>query len=134
MQVGCLGELIFSVSDSLVQTLSNMQWSGSARYATHQRHLKDALTEFCGLEPDKISFDITLAADLGVEPMEELVKLWTFKRQGTALQLLLGEHGYGKYRWNITSLKTKVEHTDVHGDVFWCTVSVSLLECLSAYF
>ena len=48
MQVGCLGELIFSVSDSLVQTLSNMQWSGSARYATHQRHLKDALTEFAG--------------------------------------------------------------------------------------
>ena len=137
--IGYLGEaantgVIFEVSDETVETVRNMVWSGSARYAVHQRHMNHALTEFTGLDPDKISFDITLAADLGVEPMEELVKLWTFKRQGTALQLLLGEHGYGKYRWNLTSLKTKVEHTDVHGDVFWCTVSVSLLECLSAYF
>ena len=50
-----------------------------------------------GLAPDKISFDITLAADLGVEPMEELVQLWTFKRQGTALQLLLAVVVFGAY-------------------------------------
>lgn len=84
--IGYLGEaantgVIFEVSDETVETVRNMVWSGSARYAVHQRHMNHALTEFTGLDPDKISFDITLAADLGVEPMEELVKLWTFKRR-----------------------------------------------------
>ena len=83
-----------------------------------------------GLAPDKISFDITLAADLGVEPMEELVKLWTFKRQGTALQLLLGEHGYGKYRWNITKHEMKMTAHYRNGDIRTATISVSLQEYL----
>ena len=137
--IGYLGEaantgVIFEVSDETMETISNMVWSGSARYAVHQRHMNNALTEFAGLDPDKFSFDITMAADLGVEPMKELVKLWTFQRKGTALQLLLGDHGYGKYRWTITSLKNKLQHTDGHGNLFWCTVSVSLLEYLSADF
>lgn len=61
--VGCLGDVIFTVSRSVVRTLDNMTWSGSARYATHERHLTNALTEFTGLDPDKITFDILLSAD-----------------------------------------------------------------------
>ena len=42
--------LIFEVSDETLETIKNMVWSGSARYATHQRHLTHALTEFVGLD------------------------------------------------------------------------------------
>ena len=55
MQVGCLGDVLFSVSDDTVETINNFVWSGSARYSTHQRHLTHALTEFTGLNPDAVT-------------------------------------------------------------------------------
>ena len=69
MVVGCLGEIVFQVSDEIVKTINNMQWSGSVRFATHQRHLQNALTEFTGVDPDKMSFDIDLVEELGADPM-----------------------------------------------------------------
>ncbi|MFR1110746.1 MAG: phage tail protein, partial [Anaerotruncus colihominis] len=73
--IGCLGDVAFTVSDSVIRTLSNFQWSGSARYATHQRHLGRGLLEFTGTDPDKISFDITLSAQLGVTPAKEIARI-----------------------------------------------------------
>lgn len=126
--------VIFQVSSETLETIKNMVWSGSARYATHQRHLTHAVTEFVGLDPDKFTFDITLLAELGVEPMVELVKLWKYEREGTALQLVIGDHGYGKYRWTITSHDTKIQYTDVNGDIYCAEVSVSLQEYLNKDF
>ena len=126
--------LLFQVSSETLETIKNMTWSGSARYAVHQRHLTHALTEFVGLDPDKITFDITFLAQLGVEPMKELKKLWKYQREGTALQLMLGDHGYGKYRWSITSFKSKTEYADTYGNIYCAEVSVSLQEYLSKDF
>ena len=130
--VGCLGDVIFRVSDQTVETINNMQWSGSARYSTHQRHNNHALTEFTGLDPDKITFDIYLSAYLGVSPMQEMVKLWDYERNGTYVPLTLGNHGYGKYRWNVVSHKTKMQTYDGDGNVTSATVSVTLQEYLRA--
>ena len=130
MKVGCLGEIVFSVSGNLVQTLNNAQWSGSARYATHQRHLKDALTEFCGLEPDTFSFDMVLSAFLGVNPQTEINKIWQYERSGEALSLVIGNKAYGKYRWNIVSHKAKMQYCDKEGNLLHATVSINLQEYL----
>ena len=108
----------------------NWAWSGSARYATHERHLTHALTEFTGLDPDKITFDITLSADLGVDPIAEVVKIWDIERSGRAVPLTVGDKGYGKYRWNIIKHEMKVKATDKRGNVYAATVSVSLQEYL----
>ncbi len=51
--------IIFEASSEKTETPDNVVWSGSSRYATHQRHNTHALTEFTGMDPDKISFDIT---------------------------------------------------------------------------
>ena len=118
------------MSDNLVQTLNNAQWSGSARYATHQRHLKDALTEFCGLEPDTFSFDMVLSAFLGVNPQTEINKIWQYERSGEALSLVIGNKAYGKYRWNIVSHKAKMQHCDKEGNLLHATVSINLQEYL----
>lgn len=128
--VGCLGDVIFTVSRSVVRTLDNMTWSGSARYATHERHLTHALTEFTGLDPDKITFDILLSAELGVDPIAEVVKLWNIERSGRAVPLTVGTKGYGKYRWNITKHEMKMKTFYKNGDVHTATVSVSLQEYL----
>lgn len=127
-QVGCLGDIIFSVSSRAVETINNAQWNGSARYAQHQRHLKDALVEFTGLDADTMSFDIYLSAQLGVDVMEELVKIWTYERKGKLLRLAIGEKAYGKYRWVIRSHKIQMRTYDKYGNLQSATVSVNLLE------
>ena len=128
--IGCLGDIVFTVSDATVRTLDNWAWSGSARYATHERHLTHALTEFTGLDPDKITFDIILKAELGVKPLDDIAKIWTYEREGIALALTVGRKGYGKYRWNIVSHNVEFTHTDVLGNPTVATVSLTLQEYL----
>lgn len=131
MRIGMLGDIVFEVSDDVVKTISNMQWSGSARYTTHQRHLTNAKTEFTGVDPDQIQFDIVLSAYLGVNPQEELKKIWDYERGGITLPLVIGRKAYGKFRWTITKHSTKLQHYDGQGDLTHCTVSLSLLEYLA---
>lgn len=133
--IGYLGKdaddgIQFVVSREVFRTPNNMMWTGSARYATHERHATHALTEFTGLNPDNFTFDMLLTAELGVDPMEELVKIWTYERDGEAVGLVIGGHAYGKYRWNIKKHETKMEHTDASGNLYVVEVSVELLEYL----
>jgi hypothetical protein len=133
--VGTLGSgadaIIFSVSDSEVETFRNMQWDGSARISTHQRHMKNALTEFTGRDPDTISFEMQLHEELGVDVMAELVKIWKAERDGISLPLVIGDHAYGKYRWLVKNHKTKMQYFTPDGHMTGATVSVSLIEYLT---
>lgn len=133
--VGYMGKsstegIIFEVSDHVVRTLENFVWSGSVRYSVHNRHNYHALTEYTGMDPDKITFDMTLLAEHGVKPMEEVTKLWTYEREGIAVALAIGSKIYGKYRWNIVSHKMTTKYTDRNGDIAGATVSVTLQEYL----
>ena len=130
MVPGGLGDILFHVSSDIVETLSNFKWSGSARYATHQRHASNVLTEFTGLDADKISFNIVLAAQLGVNPQAEMKKIWNYERNGQAIPLVLGQHVYGKYRWTIISHSLTAQHWDGMGNLLWATVNISLQEYL----
>lgn len=128
MQIGKLGDIPFEVSDDTVQTVNNMTWSGSVRFATHQRHAYHAKTEFTGIDPDKIQFDIVLSAYLGVNPQTALNKIWVYERNGEALPLAIGHKGFGKFRWTITKHTIKLKRFDGEGDLTHCVVSVSLQE------
>lgn len=130
MIIGCLGDVPFEVSAKTVRTLSNFVWSGSASYANHKRAAGNSLTEFTGLEPDKITFDIVISAYLGVNPMEEITKIWDMEREGRVVALVIGHHGYGRDKWTVTDHKTKVTATDGEGDITHATVSVTLQEYL----
>ena len=110
MIVGALGDVVFSVSSRTLKTISNFVWSGSARYATHDLHAGNSISEYTGTDLAKITFDIQLLASLGVDP--------------------IGNHGYGRYRWTILSHKTKAEHYDGHGNIISATLSISLQEYL----
>ena len=128
--IGCLGDIAFTVSASTMRVLNNFQWSGTAKYAVHQRHLGRGLVEFTGVDPDQISFDITLLAQLGVEPIREIEKIQKYKEQGKTLPLTLGTKVYGKYRWVITGHTVKAQHFDRRGDLFMATLSIKLQEYL----
>lgn len=131
MQIGCLGEIVFEVNSNIIKTFAKMQWNGSVRYSEHQRHLSNALTEFTGINPDTMSFEMVLSVYLGVEPMAELIKLWDYERSGKAVSLVIGEKAYGKHRWVVKSHKTKMETYDKQGNLTGATVSVDLLEYLN---
>lgn len=133
--IGYLGKspedgISFVVSREVFRTPKNLKWSGSVRYATHERHNTHALTEFTGIDPDRFSFDILLTAEMGVDPLKEVVKIWNYERDGEALGLVIGGKAYGKYRWNIKSHETKIEYTDKGGDMYAVEVTVELLEYL----
>ncbi len=130
MEIGCLGEIVFEVTPETVRTLDKFKWSGSARWAVHDRHNYHALTEYTGMDPDKASFTMYLSRYLGVEPLEEVVKLWKYEREGTPLLLTIGEKGYGKYRWTILDHEMDQESTDGEGNTATCTVKINLLEYL----
>ena len=128
MLVGCLGDISFAVFDSHVETIKNMVQNVSARYTTHQRAEGPALTEFTGTDAQTITFDIELAAYLGVNPTKERERLQECVLNGTTLPFVLGNVVYGSYRWVIKSVKFKTLHTDAFGTPTWITASVSLLE------
>jgi len=132
MQVGCLGEIVFEVSSKSVKTINNMTWAGSALYATHSRHLQNALTEFTGLAPDTISIDIYLSAYLSVSPMDDINKIWQYEREGRPVPLVIGDKVYGKYRWTIKSHKIKAQTYDKRGNLTGATVFIELLEYLQS--
>lgn len=132
--IGSLGlppnQVVFEVSAETVRTLDNFQWSGSARYGVHQRHAGNALTEFGGLDPDQIAFDIAFLPELGTDPMAEIWRLWRLMRNGTTLPLTIGSHAYGRYRWTITSMNIKARYFDRNGDIYYAVVSLKLQEYL----
>ena len=128
MVVGALGELVFEVTEQTVRTADNLTWSGSARYAAHERHNWHALEEFTGINPDRISLTVYLSRHLGADVMGEIVKLWKYEREGTPVSLVLGDHGYGKYRWVIEKHSTDLETFDHAGKLEACTVKLELLE------
>lgn len=82
MIVGALGDVVFSVSSRTLKTISNFVWSGSARYATHDLHAGNSISEYTGTDLAKITFDIQLLASLGVDPMSEIWRLFDLERQG----------------------------------------------------
>lgn len=129
--IGLLGDIIFQVSDQTVLTLENWKWSGSARYEVHNRHGYHALTEYTGIDPDKITFDMTILKELGADPLKEVIKLWKYEREGIAVPLTVGTKGYGKYRWNVTSHEMTVKYTDPAGNLQGAVISVTLQEYLN---
>ena len=126
--IGCLGDIAFTVSSSVVRTLDNFQWSGSARYAAHQRHLGRGLLEFTGMDPDKISFDMTLSTQLGASPVREISKIAKYESKGRTLPLTIGSKAYGTYRWVITGHSVKAKTFDRRGNLSVVVVSVNLQE------
>ena len=81
-KIGSFGNLAFSVSDKTVKTFDGMSWKVSAKYATHDRHLKEDLLEFLGPEPGSISFSMKFSVFLGTNPLKEVKKLQTWLGMG----------------------------------------------------
>jgi hypothetical protein len=126
--VGSLGDIIFKVSSSEVETLKNLKKSGGASYGKHSLHCGDTLLEFTGRDAGSISFDITLCSSLGVNVTKELEKIEGAERSGRVMRLILGKSIYGK--WVIVKHSINYKYFDREQNPTVADVSVSLTEYL----
>lgn len=126
--IGTLGDIVFSVSRDEVKTFDGLKWDSSAKYATHERHLKNTLLEFTGTEADSISFNMQFSVFLGVNPMQEITKLLKAQRTGKIMRLVIGSKAFGRNKWVIEKLSKDLERFDNKGNLLSAKVSVSLRE------
>ena len=126
MQVGCLGDISFTVSSSRIKTIQNFSRSGSATYAKHQRVGAKELPEFTGVNLETAEIEMIISAYLGANPRREMKKISRAQKTGKAMALVIGDDYYGQYV--ITSYQQTATNYDRDIGVSACTVKVSLME------
>lgn len=122
--IGALGNIAFSVSPNVVKTFDGLKRSSTAKFASHNRHLKETLLEFTGNDPDKISFSMFLSVYLGVDPEAEAANLQAARRTGRIMRLVIGRKSYGN--WVINSLSESYDRIDNKGNALVIKVDISL--------
>lgn len=128
MQVGCLGDIIFSVSPRKIETINNLKRSVSANYSEHKRHNSSGILEFTGISPETLSFSLVLSSELGVNIANELKKFEEYTKKGKVLKFILGKQLYGSGKWVITGYTVNHKYFDKRGVPFFAELSVNLKE------
>lgn len=127
-KIGTFGNLTFTVSQNAIKTFEDMSWSKTASIATHDRIDRRDLTEFLGMEPDSIEFEMTFSVFLGVNPLKAFAVATKMQENGTAAVLTLGGTVYGSYKWLIQSQAITLKRFDNTGNVLELTTKVKLIE------
>lgn len=127
-KIGSFGDLTFIVSANTVKTFDGMSWNFSAKYTTHDRHIKADLLEYMGPEADDLSFSMVFSVFLGVNPTEEINKLRDIVREGRAERLIIGGKVYGNYKWVMQKGTVDLKYFDGKGNLWSAKVKVTLKE------
>ena len=127
-RIGAFGNLVFSVSDQTGKTFDNMKWDFSAKYATHDRHIKADLLEYQGPEIETVSFGMEFSVFLGVDPWKEIKKLREMVRSGYTGRLVIGRMIYGNYKWVIQKGTVSLKYFDGNGNLLSARADVTLKE------
>lgn len=124
--IGTWGDLVFSVSRNKIKTFDGLKWDVSAKYATHDRHLKDPLLEYIGTDVETITLPMTFSVFLGVNPMKEITALTKAVRAGTVARLVIGPKAYGKNKWVATKISNQLDRYDNRGNLLVAKVNVTM--------
>jgi len=130
-EIGNLGKVIvFSTSDKKILSFTDFTQSVSGRWATHERILKKAQSEYLGPGLRSISFKISLNALHGVKPRKTMEAMENMVEKGTAERLVIGKKKVGKYKWKMTSISEAWDTILDKGELMKATVSITLEEYL----
>ncbi|MEA5057779.1 MAG: phage tail protein [Anaerotignum propionicum] len=124
--IGAWGDIVFEVSRKQVKTFNGLNWDGGAKFATHDRHLKEPILEFTGTENENMTFSMFFSAFLGVNPIIEVEKLFAAMRKGEVNRLIIGTKAYGTDKWVITKLSNALERYDNRGNLLVVKVNVTM--------
>lgn len=117
---------MYSVSDEVVRTIKDLQWTNSARLGYHNVHLGETQVEFCGVDKASITYEMQLLKELGVDPMEELHTLLTYLRTGYEDYWILGDHRYGTGKWCIAKAVVTGKSHDPVGHLTAASVRITM--------
>lgn len=124
--IGTWGKITFAVSRKKIKTFDDLKWDFSAKYATHDRHLKKPLLEFTGTDIENISFTMFFSVFLGVNPMTEILKLRKAVERGEVNRLIIGSKAYGSGKWVITKISNTMERYDNHGNLLAAKANITM--------
>ena len=126
MNIASLGDVTFSVSDSVIQTFRNLKYTESASYSQHKPHGRMAVPEFTGFDAPQITFEITLSAYFGVNPRKEYDKLREMLLAKKGYALAIGTELFGDL-WLVTNLSRAFDYLYKDGTPTQYKVSITLL-------
>lgn len=127
-RVGSLGSVVFSVSDTLVRTISDYSRKTSVRLGTHEIIGEKPLTEFLGPGIDNISFTVKLSAFRGVNPKDEAEKLRRIAESGEAVTFVMGDSPVTQNKWLIESMEETASYYDKNGNIISSDVNLNIRE------
>jgi len=134
MMIGVIGDqklnrvITFTTSSDKVLTFDGFEQSSSVRLGKHEVHMQKPKTEFLGPELDTISFVIRLDVAFGVNPIEEIRKLYQLQKEGEAVSLVIGNRSYGENLWTIKSLRQQYKQVDNRGNLLIAELNIELEE------
>ena len=105
-----------------------MSWDFAAKYAVHDRHIKEDLLEYLGPEIENISFTMHFSAYLGLSPLEEIENLRKIVKEGRAERLVIGGRIYGSHKWVIEKVAAGLQRFDKVGTLLAAEANVTLKE------
>ena len=131
MAVGNWGTaIIFSVSDQKVLTYNNMSRTVGASWATHSRiGLKDQV-EYLRPNLQKLTFEIALDFNYGVDPRAIIERLERAAELGEVHPFIVGGKPVGRLPWRLTSTSEAWEKIYNNGALTNAKLNITLEEYL----
>lgn len=132
--IGIIGDqklnrvITFTTSTDKILTFDNFEQSSFVRLGRHDVHMQKPKTEFLGPELDTISFVMRLDISFGVNPIEEIKKLYQLQKDGEAVSLIIGNRSYGENLWVIKSLRQQYRQVDNRGNLLIAELNIELEE------
>lgn len=96
--------IIFTTSDKKVLTFANMNRTVGSSWATHSRIGKKDQVEYLRPDRQKLTFDISLDFNYGVNPREIIERMEKASEQGEIHPFIVGGKPVGRLNWALTSV------------------------------
>lgn len=126
--VGRFGSLKFSVSDSKILTFENLKITRGMKTTEHDVPFYKGRLEVTGENLDSCTLDITLRADLGINPKKQAEKIRQMMHQKMAHYLVIGGQKIMDRRCIITDMSEGWKYVYRAGKVYEIKVSLTFKE------
>jgi len=122
--------IIFSVSDQKVLTFNNMNRTVGSSWATHSRIGKKDQVEYLRPNLQKLTFDIALDFNCGVNPRAVIERMERAVELGEIHPFIVGGKPVGRLNWRLTSVGEAWETIYNNGALTNAKLSITMEEYL----
>lgn len=120
--------VIFSVSDLSIFTFKNMNRTVGSDWATHSRIGEKDQVEYLRPKLQKLTFDIELDFQNGVNPREVIEAMEEAAEQGELHPFIIGGKPVGRLNWRITNVGEAWETIYNNGALTNAKLSITMEE------